>query len=163
MRAPKRWKSKGARAGLYGGWTGTFCLSFVTASCVSRLACDHVLSYWRRILGIFFWAKTLLESFCKVFKRLNLQIWVNGLTTQQNVYQNQPFCIPKNCGHAFPCWRGSLKLLPRRSWMMPFDWLSSCLRFEVMDLCFISNDNHSKKPSPPTSKSEHTPFHTVLC
>ena len=44
LRAPKRWKSVAAKSGLYGGWTGTVCLSFVTASYASRLVCSHVLS-----------------------------------------------------------------------------------------------------------------------
>jgi hypothetical protein len=35
--------------------------------------------------------------------------------------------------------------------MMPFQWLSSCLWFKVMDPCFIPKDNHSKKLSPPAS------------
>ena len=35
--------------------------------------------------------KELLQG----FKSLNVHIWVNGLTTWHNVYQNQPFCIPK--------------------------------------------------------------------
>ena len=41
------------------------------------------------------------EKLLQGFKSSNVHIWVNGLTIQHNVYQNQPFCIPKTVAMTF--------------------------------------------------------------
>lgn len=79
-----------------------------------------------------------LETLLQGFKCVIVQICVNGFTTWHNMYQNHPFCIPNNSGHDL-CWRGSLKILPRSSWMIPFHWMSFYLPFEVMTPCKINN------------------------
>jgi hypothetical protein len=83
------------------------------------------------------------EELLQGFKSLNVHIWVNGLTTQHNIYQNQLFCIQKNVGHDFP----AKFLLPRRSCIMPFQLLSFCLQSQLMDSSFILRDDLWQKAS----------------
>ena len=89
-RAPMRWKPEAARSGLYGGQDRR-----VIASRVFKFVCGCELPCWRRISATFLLRSNSPEELLQVFKSLNVHIWVNGLTTQHNVYQNQTFCIPK--------------------------------------------------------------------
>jgi hypothetical protein len=41
------------------------------------------------------------EMLLQGIKSLNVQIWVNGLTTWHSVYQNHLFCIPRTMGRTF--------------------------------------------------------------
>jgi len=43
LRAPKRWKSEGARSGVFGGGCRTIHLSFEISSRVFKLVCGHAL------------------------------------------------------------------------------------------------------------------------
>jgi hypothetical protein len=141
LRVPKKCKSEGTIAGLCGGRGRTVRLSSVIAACfqtclVVRCCVEGLQQRFVRSNS----PETLLQG----FKGLNVQIWANGLTTWYSIYQNLPFRIPKNSGYDCPCW-SSLKPLLKRSWMMPFHWLSFCLRFKVLDPCFIPSDDPWQK------------------
>jgi hypothetical protein len=54
-------------------------------------------------------------------------------------------CLPKSLlphPNSVPCWMGSLKLyLTSRIWMKPFQRMSFCLQFQVMDPHFVRSDD----------------------
>jgi len=62
------------------------------------------------------------QCYCKK----NLSQWFHHVTS---CLSKQNLLHSKRIGHDFPRGRGSLHLLPGRSWLMPFRWLSSGLRF----------------------------------
>lgn len=82
-------------------WVGeTVHPSSVVASVFSHV-CGHALLCWG-ILATFYVRSYSPEMLLQGFKSLNVQIWVNGLSTWHSVYQNHPLCIPKTVALTFP-------------------------------------------------------------
>jgi hypothetical protein len=83
------------------------------------------------------------ETLVQGFKTLNKNILVNGLTTWNNVYQNHSLKLSqKTVAMTFPADRNSLKIAPSKKkldYAMPLTIF--CLRFKVMEPCFIPSDN----------------------
>jgi hypothetical protein len=81
LRAQNNWKSEGIRSGQYGGWGKTVHLSFMIASCVFKLLCDHALLCWSRSSAKLLWSQTLLKCFRKVLRlwmyRSGLMVWTH--------------------------------------------------------------------------------------
>jgi hypothetical protein len=66
------------------------------------------------------------EMILQGFKSLNIQIWINGLTTW-HAYQITPFASLNRWVMTVPAEGVVLKFhLPRWSWMMPFHWFFVC-------------------------------------
>jgi len=94
LRAPMKWQSEAARSEVCGGWERAVWILwlFPLYSNLSVVTQCHV----EVGLQPSFCGSDSLEMLLQGFKSLNVQIWVNRLTTWHNVYQNNPLLHHKD-------------------------------------------------------------------
>ena len=88
LRAQKRWKSEGARSGLYGGWRRTVQQTFDCFPCFKICVWSCCLVLWEDFSSSFVRSNSP-EMLLQVLKSLNVQIWDNGL--------HVVWCLPESC------------------------------------------------------------------